>query len=124
MIEGHNSLQNVFPEHDIIQPPTPRKEGQSMVDYVLGDLKERRDTVLNGGINCIPWPFPRFREEIPGIEQEQYVVITANEKVGKSQVANFVYVFHLYHVVLLVGWQGLRCASPLLNIRRPYGTGS
>ena len=61
----------------------------------LADLKKRRETVLNGGINCIPLPFPRFRSEIPGFEQEQYIVLTASTKAGKSQLASF----FLYHIL-------------------------
>ena len=53
---------------------------ETVID-VLDNLKKRRQNVLNGGINCIPLPFDRFRSEIPGIEQGQYIVITANQKV-------------------------------------------
>ena len=38
-------------------------------DYreVLDNLKKRRENAINGGVNCIPFPFERFRNEIPGI---------------------------------------------------------
>ena len=45
---------------------------------VLEGLKERRDRILSGKINCIPWGLPRFEEESPGIEQGNYYLVTAN----------------------------------------------
>ena len=65
----------------------------SSTDEVIENLERRRRNVEKGGVNCIPLPFKRFRSEVPGIEQGQYVVITANQKTGKTQLANFVYLF-------------------------------
>lgn len=62
---------------------------------VIGNLEKRRENVLKGGVNCIPFPFSRFRSEVPGVEQGQYVVITANQKTGKSQLADFLYLFNV-----------------------------
>ena len=55
---------------------------ESILD-VISNLEKRKENLLKGGVNCIPLPFPRFRSEIPGIEQGQYVLVTANQKVGK-----------------------------------------
>lgn len=62
---------------------------------VINNLEERRQNVLSGGVNCVPLPFERFRREIPGIEQGQYVVITANQKTGKTMIADYLYVFEM-----------------------------
>jgi|TARA_R110000822_G_scaffold152112_3_gene291281 hypothetical protein len=50
---------------------------------VYEDLITRRNNVLSGKINCIPWGFPRFEKEIAGVEQGKYYLITANSKVGR-----------------------------------------
>ena len=50
---------------------------------VIAELRERRENIMNGGINCIPLPFQRFRNELPGLEPEQYIVLTASTKAGK-----------------------------------------
>ena len=73
------------------------KELSDVSNYrdVLDNLKKRRDNAINGGVNCIPLPFQRFRNEIPGIEQGQYVIVTANQKVGKTSLANYLYLFHV-----------------------------
>jgi len=96
MIEGHNSIKIDYGEEpDVdIAIGCGANFDLSMSD-VIADLRERKRTVEKGGINCIPLPFKRFRSEIPGIEQEQYVVVTAPTKGGKSMFASFVYLYHV-----------------------------
>lgn len=90
MITGHHSTHDeVYHDFD----PGDSVSSGSDCDAVLNDLYRRRENVLKGGVNCIPFPFSRFRQEIPGIEHEQYVIVTANAKVGKSQLTDFLYVF-------------------------------
>lgn len=60
---------------------------------VLNTLKERKSRVESGLLNCIPFPFPRFRNWVPGIERAKYIVLTANQKVGKSKLADFMFVY-------------------------------
>lgn len=91
MIEGANPLGISFEEYE--EYATELKS-LTTTNKVIDGLIERRNNIISGGVNCIPLPFPRFRQEIPGIEQGQYVVITANQKTGKSQWANYVYMFH------------------------------
>lgn len=52
-------------------------------DRVYRYLIDRRDRVLSGKINCIPWGLPRFEEECPGIEQSKFYLISANQKIGE-----------------------------------------
>lgn len=54
-----------------------------LFDRVYNDLIERRERLLSGKINCIPWGLPRFENELPGIEQGKYYLVSANSKVGK-----------------------------------------
>lgn len=60
----------------------------SLSKRVLNKLEERRNNILNGNINCIPFPFANFREDIPGIEQGRYISITGATKSSKSQFAS------------------------------------
>lgn len=62
-------------------------------ERVISNIKERRQRILDGNINCIPSPFIRFREDFSGIEQGQYITITAPTKGAKSQFAYFTMVF-------------------------------
>lgn len=93
MIEGANATTNAeepeVPTQFFVEPGSEDMAG------ILADLKRRRENLLAGGINCIPFPFQRFRNEIPGIEQGQYVVVTANTKVGKTNCADFIYMFYV-----------------------------
>lgn len=51
-----------------------------LIQKVISDLEERRENIINGNINSIPSPFKRFRNDFIGIEQGQYVVVTAPTK--------------------------------------------
>ena len=92
MIEGTNSSTLGLTEEEFQEYATGLI-GLTSTKGVIDNLIERRKNVLAGGVNCIPFPFERFRTEIPGVEQGQYVLITANQKVGKSNLADFLYVF-------------------------------
>lgn len=73
----------------------------SLRGRVLGNLKRRRDKLLNGGINSIPSPFLRFSDDFIGVEQGKYYVVTSTTKGAKTQFASFVFVFqtilYAYH---------------------------
>jgi hypothetical protein len=59
------------------------KRTQSLYSRVYGNITERRERLLTGKINCIPWNLPRFEEECPGVEKGKYTLVTANSKVGE-----------------------------------------
>ena len=65
-----------------------------LVDRVLDDIDLRAEKVLNGGINSIPCPFPRFSKYFVGIEQKKMYVVTARTKVGKTTFASFVFIYN------------------------------
>ena len=54
---------------------------KSLFSRVYENIVERRERLLSGKINCIPWGLPRFEEDHPGLEQGKNVLITANSKV-------------------------------------------
>lgn len=66
----------------------------SLKERVLGNLKRRKEKLLNGGINSIPSPFVRFSDDFIGIEQASYYCITSSTKGAKTQFASFVFVFN------------------------------
>lgn len=55
----------------------------SLYKRVYDRIEKRRERILSGKINSIPWGLPRFEDELPGIEQSKYYLITANSKVGR-----------------------------------------
>jgi hypothetical protein len=67
---------------------------KSLFDNTYKDLVTRRERVISGKINCIPWSLPRFEEESPGIEQGKSYLATASSKIGKSQITNWLFVFN------------------------------
>lgn len=65
----------------------------NLIERTKTYIKERADKIRSGGVNCISSPFVRFRKEFIGTEQKKYYIVTANTKVGKTQFANFLFVF-------------------------------
>lgn len=72
----------------------------SRFKQVMGNLRLRRERVLNGLYSCIPLPFPRFREWVPGIEMAKFIVVTANQKVGKSKFCDYLFVYESLFFIL------------------------
>lgn len=58
-----------------------KEQKQNLFSRVYNNIIDRRDRLLSGKINCIPWGLPRFENESPGIEQGKYYLISANQKV-------------------------------------------
>ena len=65
-------------------------------ERALKKLKDRRERILSGLINCIPLPFPRLRLWLPGIEKRRYNIVTANQKIGKSKFSDYLYVYESF----------------------------
>jgi hypothetical protein len=55
----------------------------SLYTRTYTEIVKRRERLLSGNVNCIPWGLPRFENENPGIEKGKYYLITANQKVGR-----------------------------------------
>lgn len=65
----------------------------SYFNSVMTYLRERKERAESGKYNCIPWPFPRFRELLPGTEMGKFIIVTANQKVCKTKFCDFVFVY-------------------------------
>lgn len=66
----------------------------NLIERTLTHLQERRNKILNGGINCIPSPFTRFSEEFVGIEQGNYYCVTGSTKSGKTQFTSYTFLYN------------------------------
>ncbi len=60
---------------------------EKLFERVYEGLKERRERINSGKVNSIPFNLPRFENQLPGIEQGKYYIVTANSKVGKNRFA-------------------------------------
>ena len=72
----------------------------SYFEGILEHLKEKRQRALDGLYNCIPLPFPRFRNIFPGIQMGRYIICTANQKIGKTKFCDFVFVYETIEFIL------------------------
>lgn len=48
---------------------------------------------------CIPYPFKRLREILPGIERGQHIGTTAGSGISKSKFTRFVFVYSVYNYI-------------------------
>ena len=55
----------------------------SLYDRTMQEIENRRQRILDGGVNCIPSPFKRFSDDFCGIEQDTYYCVTSFTKGGK-----------------------------------------
>ena len=65
----------------------------SLIERVNKGLRERRQRLLEGKVNCIPSPFNRFSNDFIGLEQGCYYTITSFTKGGKSQFTSYTFIF-------------------------------
>lgn len=66
----------------------------SIVQRTINSFKQRRERLLNGGINSIPSPYTRFQEDFLGIEQGKYYVVTSGTKGAKTQFSSYTFIYH------------------------------
>ena len=64
-----------------------------LYDDVLGELSSNKQRRQAGDVIAIPWSLPRLSAVLPGIERSRYNLISASAKAGKSQLADFLYVY-------------------------------
>lgn len=69
-------------------------------DEVVTYLKERAERARNGLYNCIPLPFKRYRKLWPGIEKGKYICVTANQKIGKSKLCDFLFIYETIDFII------------------------
>lgn len=53
----------------------------SVFEEVWQENQERKQRLREHKLNCIPFPFKRFKTFFPGFEQGKYILLTANQKV-------------------------------------------
>lgn len=66
----------------------------NVVERTLRGFRERKRRIVEGGVNCIPSPFPNFRNDYPGVEQGKYYLVSGAAKSAKTQIANLLFVYN------------------------------
>ncbi len=75
-------------------------QGSDLFNRVYKDLQSRRERILSGKINCIPWGLPRFEKESPGIEKGKYYLITAASKGAKTQLVDWLFLYNILQQII------------------------
>lgn len=72
----------------------------SYFNNVLEYLKAKRQRALDGQYNCIPLPFKRFKNVWPGFQMGKYICVTANQKIGKTKLCDFIFLYETIDFLL------------------------
>jgi hypothetical protein len=67
---------------------------------VLNTIKQNRQQLIDGYINCIPNPFNGMKKYFSGIFPGALVCVTAETSVGKTSLAKYLYVFSVADYIL------------------------
>lgn len=70
-----------------------------LFDNVFTQIEENKKLREEGKDICIPFPFPKFSEHIPGIIKGRYYLCTANQKVGKTKFTDAMFMYGPYRFV-------------------------
>lgn len=62
-------------------------------DSVLPEIKRRRQNILDGNVNAIPFTFSKFSEHVYGIEHSRQYGITAPSGASKSKLSRDMFLF-------------------------------
>lgn len=69
-------------------------------ERVIKELKKNKQARLEGKVNAIPWlSLPKLSTVLPGVQQKRYVICTANSKVGKTKMTDFLYVYEPFDFI-------------------------
>ena len=72
-----------------------------LIQETMEYLRQRRENLIEGRVNCIPTPFPSFSQSFVGIERATYYCVTGNQKTAKSQFTSFLFLYtpvlYAYH---------------------------
>ena len=70
-------------------------------DRVKEELKDNKQKRLRGEDILIPWlNLPKLSTVLPGIQKGRYIIVTANSKVGKTQMADYLYLYEPLNYIL------------------------
>lgn len=69
------------------------KKKKLIFDRVRAEIANNKKLKEDGKDILIPFPFPKFSKEVPGIMKGIYTIVSGNQKSGKSQIADFMYVY-------------------------------
>lgn len=63
-------------------------------DRVREEIVTNKKLREEGKDIIIPFPFPKFRREVPGIMKGIYTIFSGNQKAGKSQACDYMYMYN------------------------------
>lgn len=73
----------------------------NLFEPAITEIKSNKSIRESGKLICIPWDgLPKFSQIIPGVEKKRYTICTANSKVGKTQITDFMFMYEPLNFIL------------------------
>lgn len=72
----------------------------SIFNRVYDNISNNKRIRDSGNFVCIPWNLPRLSAILPGVQRAKYQIVTANSKVGKTQLGDFLFLHQPYEFYL------------------------
>jgi len=67
----------------------------SLFERVVSEELEKNKLLREQGKDIvIPFPFERFSKYVPGTQKGRYIIVTANSKIGKTKITDYIYLFN------------------------------
>lgn len=67
----------------------------NLYNKTIQEIEDKRQRIIDGGVNCIPTPFKRFTDDFCGVEQDTMYCITSFTKGGKSQFCSYTFIYQV-----------------------------
>lgn len=72
---------------------------EAYFDEVLARIEKNKQLRESGKQVCIPYPFKRLTNVLPGIEKGQHIGLTAGTGVAKSKLSRFLFIYSVYEYI-------------------------
>lgn len=68
-------------------------------DAMFARISKNKELREAGKQVCIPYPFSRLTDKLPGIEKGQHICLTAGTGVAKSKLTRFLFIYSVYEYI-------------------------
>lgn len=65
----------------------------TLIQKTLQNIKQRALNQSLGKVNCIASPIKALTTDFPGLEQEEYIIVTGAQKTAKSQFTSWMFIY-------------------------------
>jgi hypothetical protein len=92
----------------------------SLYETVMGTIRKNRESLQGEDLNCIVFPYKRFRGCFPGQEKGKYYGITGNQKSAKSKWTDYTFLYEPFFDMIENNGPEIHCMYFTLEMSPSY----